>query len=382
MNDGPLCVSNNYKISLLLFCFIFFFSSENSYGSYKDNIAKTLLTIKAELMHSRTQVQMHEATIIKSKEFIQRLQKKEVNLEQGLNTLQDRQLHLKITLQKIATQPIFASLIARQGSLLSTARSINLIKFLTKELETNVNNESMKLKVLTNLKDDINLEWDLLEKTKAKLDNVNQKIAKLTNKRSLLGKNDNYINLSKDLRNLLSDLREVNIQKEKSIESLTNLSGKNTYNKKGQITENNLIPSRSFRKNKPHIRYPVRGKIVAQFGKLDSVGLTTKGITIRTRPSANVTASFDGKILYAGLYRTYGKIIIIDHGEGFKTLLIGLGRINVKTGQSVLSGENVGKMDPFTPNDLKINYKLYIELRKHGKPIDPMAWLSPIRNAT
>ena len=382
MNDGPLCVSNNYKISLLLFCFIFFFSSENSYGSYKDNIAKTLLTIKAELMHSRTQVQMHEATIIKSKEFIQRLQKKEVNLEQGLNTLQDRQLHLKITLQKIATQPIFASLIARQGSLLSTARSINLIKFLTKELETNVNNEGMKLKVLTNLKDDINLEWDLLEKTKAKLDNVNQKIAKLTNKRSLLGKNDNYINLSKDLRNLLSDLREVNIQKEKSIESLTNLSGKNTYNKKGQITENNLIPSRSFRKNKPHIRYPVRGKIVAQFGKLDSVGLTTKGITIRTRPSANVTASFDGKILYAGLYRTYGKIIIIDHGEGFKTLLIGLGRINVKTGQSVLSGENVGKMDPFTPNDLKINYKLYIELRKHGKPIDPMAWLSPIRNAT
>ena len=382
MNDGPLCVSNNYKISLLLFCFIFFFSSENSYGSYKDNIAKTLLTIKAELMHSRTQVQVHEATIIKSKEFIQRLQKKEVNLEQGLNTLQDRQLHLKITLQKIATQPIFASLIARQGSLLSTARSINLIKFLTKELETNVNNESMKLKVLTNLKDDINLEWNLLEKTKAKLDNVNQKIAKLTNKRSLLGKSDNYINLSKDLRNLLSDLREVNIQKEKSIESLTNLSGKNTYNKKGQITENNLIPSRSFRKNKPHIRYPVRGKIVAQFGKLDSVGLTTKGITIRTRPSANVTASFDGKILYAGLYRTYGKIIIIDHGEGFKTLLIGLGRINVKTGQSVLSGENVGKMDPFTPNDLKINYKLYIELRKHGKPIDPMAWLSPIRNAT
>ena len=167
MNDGPLCVSNNYKISLLLFCFIFFFSSENSYGSYKDNIAKTLLTIKAELMHSRTQVQVHEATIIKSKEFIQRLQKKEVNLEQGLNTLQDRQLHLKITLQKIATQPIFASLIARQGSLLSTARSINLIKFLTKELETNVNNESMKLKVLTNLKDDINLEWDLLEKTNA-----------------------------------------------------------------------------------------------------------------------------------------------------------------------------------------------------------------------
>ena len=382
MNDGPLCVSNNYKISLLLFCFIFFFSSENSYGSYKDNIAKTLLTIKAELMHSRTQVQMHEATIIKSKEFIQRLQKKEVNLEQGLNTLQDRQLHLKITLQKIATQPIFASLIARQGSLLSTARSINLIKFLTKELETNVNNESMKLKVLTNLKDDINLEWDLLEKTKDKLDNVNQKIAKLTNKRSLLGKNDNYINLSKDLRNLLSDLREVNIQKEKSIASLTNLSGKNTYNEKGQITENNLIPLRSFRKNKPHIRYPVRGKIVAQFGKLDSVGLTTKGITIRTRPSANVTASFDGKILYAGLYRAYGKIIIIDHGEGFKTLLIGLGRINVKTGQSVLSGENVGKMDPFTPNDLKINYKLYIELRKHGKPIDPMAWLSPIRNAT
>ena len=382
MNDRPFCAINYHKISVILFYFIFFFNSENSYSNSKDNIAKTLLTIKAELIHSKTQVQVHEATIIKSKEFIQLLQKKEANLRQGLSSLKDRQLHLKITLQKIAAQPVFASLIAQQGSLLSTARSINLIKFLAKELETNVDNVSMKLKVLTNLKNDINLERDHFEKTKYKLKNVNQKITKLTNKRTLLKIKDNSVNLSKDLRNLLSDLKEASLQKDKSAASLTNLSGKHSDSKKSQITENNLISSRSFQKNKPNIRYPVKGKIVAQFGKLDPVGLTTKGITIRTRPGANVNASFDGKILYAGLYRTYGKILIIDHGEGFKTLLIGLGRINVKTGQNVLSGEPVGKMDSFSSNDLKINYKLYIELRKHGKPIDPMAWLSPIRNAT
>jgi septal ring factor EnvC (AmiA/AmiB activator) len=57
-------------------------------------------------------------------------------------------------------------------------------------------------------------------------------------------------------------------------------------------------------------------------------------------------------------------------------LLVGLGYIEVTTDQVVLGGEPVGKMENIPLKNKEINQKLYIELRKHGKPIDPMAWLS------
>ena len=152
--------------------------------------------------------------------------------------------------------------------------------------------------------------------------------------------------------------------------------GKGYQNKKFDGKKVGLLSPKSFLKNKHNVGLPVKGKIVKLFGQTDPIGLTTKGITISTRPGARVVASFDGRIIYAGPFRTYGNILIIDHGEGFSTLLVGLGNIGVKTDQVILGGEPVGKMKTVPLKNKQINQKLYIELRKHGKPIDPMAWLS------
>ena len=136
----------------------------------------------------------------------------------------------------------------------------------------------------------------------------------------------------------------------------------------------------SFIKNKLSSKLPVNGQISEVFGKVDEIGLTNKGIRIITRPGARVFASFDGKVLYASKFRNYGPILIIDHGDGFSTVMIGLGRIDVRIGQSLLEGEPVGVMKKFVASTLEPN--LYLELRRHGKPVNPLAWLSPKRNAT
>ena len=151
---------------------------------------------------------------------------------------------------------------------------------------------------------------------------------------------------------------------------------KGYQNKKSNGKKVGFLSPRSFLKNKHNVGLPVKGKIVKLFGQTDPIGLTTKGITISTRPGARVVASFDGRVIYAGPFRTYGNILIIDHGEGFSTLLVGLGYIGVKTEQVILGGEPVGKMETVPLKNKEINQKLYIELRKHGKPIDPMAWMS------
>jgi septal ring factor EnvC (AmiA/AmiB activator) len=77
--------------------------------------------------------------------------------------------------------------------------------------------------------------------------------------------------------------------------------------------------------------------------------------------------------VFAGPFRTYGLILIIEHSEGYHTLLAGLGRIDGTVGQSVVTGEPVGTAGSAETG----NPSIYVELRRNGQPIDPLPWLAP-----
>jgi len=117
---------------------------------------------------------------------------------------------------------------------------------------------------------------------------------------------------------------------------------------------------------------PARGKLILRYGQAAENGPATKGITIATREAAQVVAPFDGLVAYAGEFRGYGRILIIEHGERYHTLLAGLERIDAVIGQWVLAGEPVGTMGH--PAD--DTPKLYLELRRTGEPINPLPWLA------
>lgn len=116
---------------------------------------------------------------------------------------------------------------------------------------------------------------------------------------------------------------------------------------------------------------PVAGRVQDLFGIPDSTGGTGKGIEIETRPDAAVVAPFDGQILFRGPFRSYGEILIIQHDGGYHSLLAGLARSDAAIGQWVLAGEPVGVMGQSKDG----NPKLYMELRRDGRPIDPAPWL-------
>lgn len=119
-------------------------------------------------------------------------------------------------------------------------------------------------------------------------------------------------------------------------------------------------------------RLPVRGRIVRRFGQTDDMGQPSQGIVIRTRAGAQVVAPYAGKVVFAGPFRGYGRILIIEHGGGYHTLLAGFSRIDSTLDQRVLAGEPVGIMGaPATGTP-----SLYVELRKNGRPINPLPWLA------
>ncbi|MBU6207443.1 MAG: peptidoglycan DD-metalloendopeptidase family protein, partial [Alphaproteobacteria bacterium] len=120
-----------------------------------------------------------------------------------------------------------------------------------------------------------------------------------------------------------------------------------------------------------HISYhlPVIGDIVSGMGEETAPGVRQRGLTIATQPDAVVVAPADGRIAYAGAYRGYGQIVIIDHGNGLTSLITSLAYINVHVGDTVIQGTPLGHAG----NDLPT---ITIELRHYGAQVDIPAYIS------
>ncbi|RYH04915.1 MAG: metalloendopeptidase, partial [Alphaproteobacteria bacterium] len=88
-----------------------------------------------------------------------------------------------------------------------------------------------------------------------------------------------------------------------------------------------------------------------------------KGLTLATARRAQVVSPAQGRIAYAGPFRGYAGIVIIDHDNGWATLVTGLGVLTAKVGQAVIQGSPIGTADGRDP-------RITVELRHNGQPID------------
>lgn len=136
---------------------------------------------------------------------------------------------------------------------------------------------------------------------------------------------------------------------------------------------------RDFPKAPGDLSLPARGTLAIGYGEaMPDSGETARGLVIATRADAQIVAPYDGRVVYAGPFRSYGLILIIEHGGRYHSLLAGLGRIDVNVGQDVVAGEPVGRMDTSTDaaGSSRTGPELYVELRHNGQPIDPMPWFA------
>ncbi len=136
-----------------------------------------------------------------------------------------------------------------------------------------------------------------------------------------------------------------------------------------------LKPAIPFHLAKGKLPMPAHGRAVLGFGDTTSSGRKSQGIVIETRPGAQITSPTDGWVVYAGEFRSYGQLLIINAGGGYHVLLAGLSHIDAQLGQFVLAGEPVGTMQVAPAGRSQENAPvLYVEFRKEGRPIDPAPW--------
>jgi septal ring factor EnvC (AmiA/AmiB activator) len=141
-----------------------------------------------------------------------------------------------------------------------------------------------------------------------------------------------------------------------------------------------LAPAVAFDAAKGLLPLPVSGTLLRGFGHRDGFGETEKGMLIATRAGAFVASPCDGWVSYAGPWRSYGQLLIVNAGQGYYIILAGMDRINVNVGQFILAGEPValmGDRPARTAAALAVGAAqptLYVEFRKDGTAIDPGPW--------
>ncbi|GLK78869.1 murein hydrolase activator EnvC family protein [Methylopila turkensis] len=139
-----------------------------------------------------------------------------------------------------------------------------------------------------------------------------------------------------------------------------------------------LAPAAPFESTRGKLPLPVAGRRLSDFGRADASGGHAQGLSIAARAGAPVSAPCDGWVVYAGPFRSYGQLLILDAGGGYHVLLAGMERITVGLKQFVLAGEPVATMrgDPSGAERAAGESRpvLYVEFRKNGGAIDPSPW--------
>lgn len=110
-------------------------------------------------------------------------------------------------------------------------------------------------------------------------------------------------------------------------------------------------------------RLPAAGRVLVSFGTVDRHGMRSRGITLQPAANAPLFAPGAGRVAYAGVYRGYGDVLILDHGRGWTSLVAGARLTSIETGGWIARGQSIGTAKG----------PLLIELRHYGEPVDVLA---------
>ncbi len=350
-----------------------------------------LTAVSREMIKAAKLIQNNEEKLSQMERQLEKLKISLAEAEKGFNQEDNNLIRTLAALQNLALKPTEA-LLVQPLTPVEIIRSAMLLRETVPYLEENASRIRKELAIIAQKKELIEKQFAQISKQKRILEQEHSRMKILVQKKSKMRnaveiqsekakKNiDRLASQANDLRDLLGRLEKQRLKKQRiEEEKRRQEEARRQAEKNREETQTaDLIKSQplvitgistGFRQAKGTLPMPARGKIITAYGEQLVKGVSAKGITIRTRNQAQVIAPFDGSVIFAGPFRGYGNLIIIEHGDGYLSLLAGLENMDVEVGQMLLAGEPVGQMP--TDGDAK----LYMEIRKDNQPINPAAWI-------
>jgi septal ring factor EnvC (AmiA/AmiB activator) len=116
---------------------------------------------------------------------------------------------------------------------------------------------------------------------------------------------------------------------------------------------------------------PASGRLVAGFGEAPPGQPRSRGIALAVRQGAQAVAPAPGRVVFAGPYRGYGSIVIIEHSGGWTSLITGLAQLDARVGDRMVSGSPLGITGGGRP-------VITLELRRNGEPVNPLEYIKAL----
>lgn len=375
--------------------------------------------LNGALLNTTSKVQATEERIAELETRLATLNDSAGAIRKSFQSRQDVIVEVMAALQRIGRRPPPAVL-ASPDDLLQAVRTSILLGAVLPELRSETRALASDLAELVRLGDAIKTDKQslfremeaiveerqrlmaLIEARQARLSGAEQETTEETNQAAALAKQ------ATDLKGLISRL-ESDLGAAQRNSEAARKAGEDLKNAKEQLAAlafrdpARLEPKIAFADARGQLPLPVGGKEVISFGTPDSSGGKTQGITIGTQPGAVVSAPSDGWVSFAGPFRSFGQLLIINTGGGYYVLLAGMDRINVSLGQFVLAGEPLAVMGQSGAGETakasaghaeqtavagagaagsRSGPSLYIEFRKDGGAIDPTPWWSRSQGAS
>jgi murein hydrolase activator len=350
--------------------------------------------LNAQLIDIAAQVRGVETRIGDAEARLRPLDSREQQIRTSLDSRRSEIVEVLAALQRAGrrTPP---ALLVRPEDALQSLRTAMLLGAVVPELRTRAEKLASDLGELVALRKAIATERDALALDRDKLKDDQVRLAALVDERQrkqsaiekdMEAEGARAIALSKQvdsLQGLIAKLEQDLKSAAKAAATASLKGAPATDNGKPNLgalkDPARLSPAIAFASAKGLLAFPVNGSKIRDFGGSNGSGGVEKGISLVTRAGAQVTTPCDGWVVYAGPFRSYGQLLILNAGGGYHVLIAGMERISVNIGQFVLTGEPVATMGS-TSQVASIlaatasQPVLYVEFRKDGTPIDPGPW--------
>jgi murein hydrolase activator len=368
--------------------------------------------LNSELIEAGKGVQASEAKLSETEAKLAELTDQVTIIKNSITERKETIVKMLSAMQRIGRTPPPA-LVTRRDDALAVVRSAMLLADVFPELKYQADNLSRELEGMVTLENGIRDQRDaekgerdrlaseqarvdrLLEEKRRAMAQGEAELAQI--KQAVSDQAQTVTDLSELMDRLNAQIAKVEVAQydaeiaaEKALrareqqQALATPANENVVEIKPESTKvafaspDRLKPAMPFDAAKGSLRLPAQGRRVKRFGDADAAGGTVKGISLQTRAEARITAPADGWVVYAGEFRSYGQLLIINAGGGYHVLLAGMSRIDVSLGQFVLAGEPIAVMGnsaaPSQGVDDSSRPVLYVEFRKDGRPIDPDPW--------
>ena len=332
--------------------------------------------LKKQLVETASEASSYEKEGLTLEQKLTELTTEETALQEKIYSDRQTVMQLLAALQRIENNPP-PPLSIQPKDAAEAARAEKLMVSLSAELQARADELSKRLRNAQALRDDITSKHQRLSVNERTLSKRRNKISDLVKKKTELEKT-----VSKDQADANLKIEKL-ASEAKSLKDLIDsfeAEGGDVVPrikpKVGSSTKRTSIASKpiklpkgtaKFVKAKGKLRAPIAGKVIQKYGNGE------KGITVRGRSKSQVVAPYAGRIEFAGAFKNYDNVVIINVGEGYFILLTGLGETYVETGENITTGEPLGLL----PFKSKGSANLYIEFRKNGTTVNPHPWLGP-----